>query len=259
MQFFNFQGQTIHYQYLPGKGERFFVFANSIGTDLRIWDEVITQLLPHGSVLRFDKPGHGLSVTGTAGDIETYAAIVLALLDAHHVERCVFIGLSIGGLMGQYLALHHPHRIEKLVLSNTASRIGGAEYWNERIEKIKAGGIPSLSGMILGRWLSPHFMQTQPDVAAGLKRMLESCDTQGYMHACQVLRDTDFSQQISAIRMPVLCIAGSLDAAIPLDDMRSLAAAVNGAQLLVLDGIGHLPCVEVPGAFADAVKAFLTA
>lgn len=257
MQFFSFQNQSINYQYLPGAGWRNFVFANSLGTDFRIWDEVVSHLLPHGSVLRFDKPGHGLSESGSGAGVDWYGQLVLALMDAHGIDRCVFIGLSIGGLMGQWLALHHPHRIEQLVLSNTAARIGELPYWNNRIATIEAGGIAPLADMILGRWLAPVFLQNNKTAVAGMKRMLENCDIKGYVQACATLRDTDFSGQLHSISLPTLCIAGSADGAIPSADMETLAAAIPGARLKVLEGVGHIPCVEVPEIFADAVLDFV--
>lgn len=257
MQFFNYKGYSIHYRYLPGAGDRCFLFANSLGTDFRIWDDVVSRLQPYGAILCFDKPGHGLSVSGGAWDVAAYASLIIALLDAHGIQRCVCIGLSIGGLMGQYLALHQPQRLECLVLSNTAACIGQQPYWDERIAQIEMGGTQSLADMILGRWLSPGFIQTQPSVAAGLKRMLESCATPGYIQACKTLRDTGFADKLSGIHTPVLCIAGSVDAAVPLADMQALADAIAGAQLCVLEGVGHLPCVEVPGDFAAAVIKFV--
>ncbi|OLY93851.1 3-oxoadipate enol-lactonase [Cnuella takakiae] len=257
MQFCSFQNQSIHYQYLPGAGVRNFVFANSLGTDFRIWDEVVTRLLPHGSVLRFDKPGHGLSESGSGGGVEWYGQLVLALMDAHGIDRCVFVGLSIGGLMGQWLALRHPKRIEKLVLSNTAARIGELPYWIDRIATIKAGGIAPLADMILGRWLAPSFLQNNTATVAGMKRMLEGCALPGYVQACATLRDTDFSGQLQSISLPTLCIAGNADGAIPLADMETLAAVIPAASLRVLEGVGHIPCVEVPKIFADAVLDFV--
>lgn len=258
MQFFSFQDQSIHYLLQQGAGERTFVFANSLGTDFRIWDEVVTRLLPHGSVLRFDKPGHGLSESGSGAGVDWYGQLVLALMDAKGIDRCVFIGLSIGGLMGQWLALHHPQRIEQLVLSNTAARIGELPYWIDRIATIETGGIAPLSDMILGRWLSPSFLQKNRAALAGMKRMLESCDIPGYVQACATLRDTDFTGQLNGIHLPTLCIAGSVDGAIPVRDMEELAAAIPGARLQVLEGVGHIPCVEVPEAFTQALLAFVS-
>jgi 4-carboxymuconolactone decarboxylase len=120
-------------------------------------------LQPHGSILRYDKPGHGLSeVVDKLLTISDYVADVVGLMDALGVQKCVFVGLSIGGIIGQQLALSHPDRIEKLVLSNTAPQIGTADGWNERISAVQQQGMTAVVEGVLNRWFPAPFQQAHP-------------------------------------------------------------------------------------------------
>jgi 3-oxoadipate enol-lactonase/4-carboxymuconolactone decarboxylase len=259
MQFIHINGTAIHYKFVKGNGERTFLFVNSLGTDFRIWEYVIKQFKSQGSVLCFDKPGHGLSeaIDKPCG-IADYVNIIISLLDALEIETCVYVGLSIGGLIGQYMALKHPERIEQLILSNSAPKADAASYWNTRIETIRQGGMASMSDKILERWLSEDFRSNNKIETAGLKRMLESCSPLGYIRACEAIRDEDLSHRIHAIGIPTLCITGSEDNATPPERVQATAAAIPNASIVVINGVGHLPCVEAPYAFAQAVLDFLT-
>ena len=259
MQFIDIHGKAIHYKYVKANSPRTFLLVNSLGTDFRIWDEVTDLLKSEGSVLLFDKPGHGLSEE-TEGPcrIADYERLVFSLLDALQIEKCIFIGLSIGGLIGQHMALKHPERIEQLVLCNSAPKADAAGFWNTRIEAIRQGGMASMADKILERWLSPNFRNDKKTVTAGLKRMLENCSTLGYIQACEAIRDEDLSDQIHAIGMPTLCIVGSQDQATPPERVQATAASIPNAKLFVIEGVGHLPCVEAPQEFARAVLDFIS-
>ncbi|MCU7549779.1 3-oxoadipate enol-lactonase [Chitinophagaceae bacterium LB-8] len=258
MQFININGKAIHYKYLKGNGERTFLFVNSLGTDFRIWDRVVELIRSEGSVLCFDKPGHGLSeeVDGPIR-ISDYVQLIISLLDMLQIEKCVYVGLSIGGLIGQHMALKHSERIEHLILSNSAPKADAAEYWKTRINAIRQGGMASLSDKILERWLSEDFRNNQKIETAGLKRMLESCSTLGYIHACEAIRDEDLSNEIHAIAIPTLCIAGSEDNATPQERVEATAAKIPNAKMVVINGVGHLPCVETPQEFVQILLDFL--
>lgn len=259
MQFININGRSIHYKYVKGNGERTFLFVNSLGTDFRIWDRVIDPIKSEGSILCFDKPGHGLSEEiEEPMRIRDYVQLIIDLLDTLQIEKCIYVGLSIGGLIGQYMALQHPERIEQLILSNSAPKADAAEYWNTRINAIRQGGMASLSEKILERWLSEDFRIQKKVETAGLKRMLENCSPHGYIRACEAIRDEDLSNQIQAITIPTLCIAGSEDNATPQESVHATAAKIPNAKMVVIDGVGHLPCVEAPQEFAQTVLDFLT-
>jgi 3-oxoadipate enol-lactonase/4-carboxymuconolactone decarboxylase len=260
MQFININGHSIHYKYLKGNRERTFLFVNSLGTDLRIWDEVVDLVKSEGSVLLFDKPGHGLSevIEIRPLSIADYVQLIISLLDALQINKCVYVGLSIGGLIGQHMALHHPDRIEYLVLSNSSPRSDGADYWNARIETIRHVGMAAMSDKILHRWLADDFRNNMQAETAGLKRMLESCSPLGYIRACEAIRDEDLSNSIHGIQIPTLCIAGSEDNAISPEKVQATAASIPNAKVIVIDGVGHLPPIEAPQEFAQTVLDFIS-
>lgn len=258
MPFIRCHNLTIHYRWTDHGKERTFLFVNSLGTDFRIWEAVAQRLAGHGNMLLFDKRGHGLSdTTFAACTLADYAADALCLLDAHQVERCVLVGVSIGGMIGQRIAARHGRRLERLVLSNTAPRIGTATAWNERIGLIQEYGIGHLSEAILARWFSESFREAHAAEWAGYRNMLERTSRLGYVRACEALRDTDLSEEIATIETPTLCLAGSADLSTPPDLVRAMADRIPGASFSLIEGAGHLPCIETPARVAQRILDFL--
>ncbi|MEZ0538088.1 bifunctional 3-oxoadipate enol-lactonase/4-carboxymuconolactone decarboxylase PcaDC [Fibrella arboris] len=257
MDFITVNGHTLHYQHLRTDPERTFVFANSLGTDLRIWDKVVDQLKPHGSILRFDLPGHGLSdVPDHTCSIAGYVADVVALLDACQIKTCVFVGLSIGGLIGQQLALLHPDRVGKLVLSNTGPKIGTADSWNDRIQTVQQQGLSAIAEAVVQRWFSAPFRQANPTLVAACQRMLEQTAPAGYVRACEAIRDADLTNQISSINVPTLCIGGTDDLATPPQLVQAMASAMPNARYELIGGAGHIPCAQMPDMVAKLILDF---
>lgn len=229
------------------------VFANSLGTDLRIWDAVVARL-PGWRIARFDKPGHGLSDRNPTTDIDSMADDAAALI-AMAGGRAVFVGLSIGGLIGQSLATRHPGLLRALVLSNTAARIGTAESWAERILAVETAGLASIADGVMEKWFSARFRAT-PELAPW-RNMLIRSDAGGYADACRAIAAADYRDAVGRLQLPVLAIAGTEDGSTPPDLVRDTAARINGAQVQVIDGAGHIPCVEAPNRYADILKDFL--
>lgn len=229
------------------------VFANSLGTDLRLWDAVM-PLLPAGlRIARYDKPGHGLSDPGamTAASLAEDAAALIADLGG----PAVFVGLSIGGLIGQALASMRPDLLRALVLSNTAARLGSAESWQARISAVRGSGLDVIADGILERWFAPAF-RSAPELALW-RNMLIRTPADGYVAACTALAQADQTEATRALRLPTLVIAGSEDGATPPEQVRATAALIPGARFHQIEGAGHLPCVETPAAFAAALVPFL--
>jgi 3-oxoadipate enol-lactonase len=232
------------------------VFANSLGTDLRLWDRVLPLLPPGLRLIRYDKRGHGLSDALPApyrmgqlvGDAER-------LMDHLGVKGAVFVGLSIGGLIAQGLAVKRPDLVSALVLSNTAAKIGTAQMWADRVAAIRGGGIEALAEGILERWFSKPFHAT-PDFALW-RNMLIRQPVEGYVGCCQAIADTDFYTTTAGLHLPALAIAGSEDGSTPPDLVRETAALIHGARFELIRGAGHLPCVEKPGEYAEVLSGFL--
>jgi 3-oxoadipate enol-lactonase len=232
------------------------VFANSLGTDLRLWDQIL-PLLPSGlRIIRFDKRGHGLSDCPPApyamDDLLTDAE---ALLDGLGISDCVFVGLSIGGMIGQGLAARRPDLVHALVLSNTAAKMGDAAMWQTRIDAIRAGGIEALADAVMERWFSPAFL-VRPDLTAW-RNMLTRTPVEGYIGCCHAIAGADLTESTKALTLPTLAIAGSEDGASPPDLVQGTARMIAGSRFTVIEGAGHLPCVEDPAAYAALLNDFL--
>jgi 3-oxoadipate enol-lactonase len=232
------------------------VFANSLGTDLRLWDAVL-PLLPDGlRLIRYDKRGHGLSSAPPApysmGALVRDAEL---LLDHLKVRDCLFVGLSIGGMIAQGLAVKRMDLVRAMVLSNTAAKIGTAEMWSDRIAAIEAGGIESLADPVMERWFSKSF-RASPDLALW-RNMLVRQPTVGYVGCSAAISGTDFMTPTSGLRLPTLGIAGDQDGSTPPDLVRETVDLVPGSQFHLIRGAGHLPCVENPVEYAEVLTRFL--
>lgn len=233
------------------------VFANSLGTDYRLWDQILPLLPPGLRIIRYDKRGHGLSACPPA----PYSMGALVhdaerLLDLLNVKNCLFVGLSIGGLIAQGLAVKRPDLIRAMVISNTGAKIGTHQMWQDRIDAVKAGGIEALADAVLERWFSKPFRAT-PELTAW-RNMLTRTPDQGYMGCSAAIQGTDFMTPTSGLTLPTLAIAGSEDGATPPDLMRETAALIKGSKFHLIRGAGHLPCVENPQEYARVLSDFIT-
>ncbi len=238
----------------PGEAPS-ILWANALGTDLRIWDEVVARL-PGWRHLRFDKRGHGLSGTPAGDwDVTDLADDAVALMDHLGVATAVVGGCSVGGMIAQGVAIRHPGRARALILSNTAARIGSPELWQPRIEAVQNGGIAAIADAVLDRWFAPAF-RNSPE-AAPWATMLLRCDPLGYVGTCGALSRADFRADVGRIAVPTLMIAGTADQATPPALVAETAAMIPGARLVTLDGSGHIPAIDAPDAFAACVEGFL--
>lgn len=232
-------------------------FANSLGTDLRLWDGVL-PLLPAGlRLIRHDMRGHGLSDAGPGDGLSLadLAQDAIALIEDQARGPVVFVGLSIGGLIGQAVAAARPDLVRALVLSNTAARLGTAESWQARIAAVGAQGLSGIADGVMERWFGPAF-RAGPALALW-RNMLIRTPAAGYAAACSALAGADQTQATAALRLPVLVIAGGQDGASPPDLVRATADLIPGAAWHLIPDAGHLPCVETPEDWAAAVAAFL--
>ena len=232
------------------------VFANSLGTDLRLWDRLVPHLPQGLRLIRYDKRGHGLSAC-PPGPYAMGALVRDAerLLDALGVRECVFVGLSIGGLIAQGLAVKRLDLVRGLVLSNTAAKIGTAEMWQARIAAIRADGIEAIAGPTMERWFSRPFRETAE--VKGWHAMLARQPAEGYIGCCAAIAGTDFYTPTSGLTLPTLAIAGSEDGSTPPDLVRETAALIKGSRFHLIRGAGHLPCVEKPADYAATLTSFL--
>lgn len=248
--------EGIYHGYRPATGDApTIVFANSLGTDLRVWDRVVALLPADWGVLRQDKRGHGLSVAGETLSIETMVDDVEVLLDHYKIDAFVGVGLSVGGLIMQRLAVRRPDDMTHLMLSDTAAKIGSPEIWDPRIETVLAKGIASIGDAILERWFAAPYRETQD--FAMWKMMLERTPATGYAAVCAAIRDADYRDDLAKIKQPTLVVAGAEDTSTPPELVKSTADGIHGATFETIANAGHLPCVEQPEVFADLLKGHL--
>ncbi len=262
MAFIQLAEGELHYQ-LNGPVEApVLVLSNSLGTDLHMWDIQIPAFTEHFRVLRFDTRGHGKSlVTEGPYSIEQLGHDVIALLDALGIQRAHFCGLSMGGLIGQWLGINAGERLHRLVICNSAAKIGTPEVWNPRIETVLRDGAAAMVALrdaSIARWFTADFAAANPHQAKQITDMLVATDPQGYAANCAAVRDADFREQLSSIKVPTLVIAGSEDAVTPPAGSHLIQAQVQGAEYAEFYA-AHLSSVQAGAAFSQRVLEFLLA
>jgi 3-oxoadipate enol-lactonase len=247
----------MHYELDGPSDAPALVLSNSLGTNLSLWDPQLPIFAKSFRVLRYDSRGHGQSST-TQGEysVEMLGRDVLQLLDALNLERVNFCGLSIGGMTGMWLAVNAPQLLERLVLSNTAPKIGKLDTWNQRIKLVREGGTKAVAPPVVEKWFTPEFHAKHPDQIAKTRHMIESTSTDGYVASCAAVRDFDFWEQIGVIRAQTLVIAGTHDQSVPPSDAQKLAKQIPGARYIELPA-AHISNVEAATRFTNEVSAFL--
>ncbi|MCM2441232.1 3-oxoadipate enol-lactonase [Agrobacterium vitis] len=259
MKFLKTTDAVIHYNTVGlESGKPVIAFANSLGTDFRIWDEVMDRLQDRYAFVLHDKRGHGLSDLGNPPySMATHVDDMAALLDHLSLKQVIVVGLSVGGMIAQGLYASRPDLVRALILSNTAHKIGSAEMWNNRIATIQNNGIGSLLEPIMERWFTAPFRTTDNSLYAGCCTMLLRQPVEGYCGTCAALRDADFTEQAPAITVPTLCVVGDEDGSTPPALVQSLADLIAGSRFSVVSKAGHIPCLEQPDAYVAALLPFL--
>jgi 3-oxoadipate enol-lactonase len=243
-----------------GLARRTFVLAHALGCDLTMWDALAEHLAEYGRVIRYDQRGHGAS-EAPAGPY-TMAGLAddaARLIDELGVGPVVWVGLSMGGMIGQELALRHPRKVQALVLANTTSAYPKEAQagWTQRIAGIERGGLEAIVDGALQRWFHEGFHAEHPEVVAHWRARVLGCDAAGYIACCQAIAGIDTTARLPRITVPTLVIAGALDQGTPPEMARTIAQAIPGAQLVVLPGASHLSVLEQPLAFRAALDDWL--
>lgn len=234
------------------------VLINSLGASLRMWDLAVPAFESRYRVLRFDAPGHGQSAALPGPySIEQLGTIPLALLDHLRLGRAAICGISLGGLIAQWVGIHAPERVRGMVLANTAAHIGTHAAWEQRIAEIRDSGMHALAHATIGRWFTPGYAGQHADEMEFIRAMIGATDLESYAGCCTALRDTDLRDAIAAITAPCLVVTGTHDRATPPADGCALAAALRGSGYVELDA-AHLTPWERHEEFAAAALALLT-
>ncbi|ERS91925.1 MULTISPECIES: alpha/beta fold hydrolase [unclassified Halomonas] len=259
MAFLTIDGRSIAYRLLGSEANPLVVLAHPLGMSQAVWDDVLPMLLPRYRVLTWDLPGHGASQAWgerpiTPADL---AAEALALADLAGAERFHFAGTSIGGVVGQQLISEHAERLLSATLTNTGAVIGNAELWNTRAGRIRVEGLAAMSEEIVPRWFAPACFEAEPALKAGWCTQMGRGDDDSYAKLCEMLGSHAFTGKLSGKPVKVQLLGGSEDLATPPSTLEALAAELDGAPLEILEGVGHVPSVEVPGLFAEKLLAVM--
>jgi 3-oxoadipate enol-lactonase len=247
----------IHYRLDGPDDAPVVVLSNSLGTNLAMWDVQIPTLAQKFRVVRYDSRGHGLSkVTPGPYTIAGLGGDVISLLDALRIPTAHYCGLSVGGLIGQWLGINASKRFKSLTLCNTAARIGTTDGWNTRIAAINEGGMAPIANGVVSRWLTEDFAKRAPATVEAARQMLLHTPPEGYVATCAAIRDEDLREAISRVNLATLVISGAQDTATTPADGRFVAEKIRGAQYLELNA-AHLSNIEAAELFTVALLKFV--
>ena len=236
------------------------VMSHSLACDLSMWDEQLAMLKRSFKVLRFDTRGHGKS-DAPAGEysLDMLAYDVHGLLQALGIERCHWIGLSLGGMIGQTFALKFPEAIASLVLADTTSRYPPEAWpmWQGRIKTAQEKGMEPLVEPTLARWFTEPFRKSRPDMMARVGAMIRGTPVAGYAGCCHAIPKINLTQRLAEITCPSVVIVGEQDAGTPVEMAREIHAALPKSDLVIIPSASHLSNLEQPAAFTRALTTFL--
>ena len=233
------------------------VLVHALGTSMAIWDDLIPLLPPGLRILRFDLRGHGQSdVPAPPYSMGSLIRDTERLMDHFALKDAVILGLSIGGLLAQGLAIKRLDLIRAMVLSNTAAKIGRPEHWQGRIDQVRTGGLDSIADATMERWLGRNW-RGHPALPR-LRAQLTATKPDGWIGCAQAIAGTDFYETTATLTLPTLAIAGANDNSTPPDLVRETADLVLGSRFALIRGAGHLPPVEKPAEYAAILTQFLT-
>ena len=234
------------------------ILTHSLGSDHGMWAPQVEALKEQYYIVSIDNIGHGESDV-PAGDysVADMADGVMAVADAEQLERFHYCGLSVGGITGQWLGVHHPERLLSATLCNTGAKIGTAELWNERIEIARANGMGGLVDGVIARWFSAGFPETNPERFARARATFLATDPTGYAGVCAAIRDADLRDVVGSISVPTLVVGGIADQAAPIEQSRWLHEQIAGSRLVELPA-AHLSNLDREPEFTAALEQFLT-
>jgi 3-oxoadipate enol-lactonase len=234
------------------------MLSNSLGCNLQMWEPQMRALTQLFRVIRYDRRGHGKSqVPPGPYSMERFGRDVLAILDDLNIEKTHWCGLSMGGMVGQWLGANAPERFGKIILSNTACHYPDPTNWLTRIKAVKEGGIAAVADTVIAGWLTADFRDREPQITANMKEMLLATPVEGYLACCEALSTLDQRELLPKIKSPTLVIAGRHDMSTPVSAGELIRSRIPGASMTLLDA-AHISNIEQSHAFTEAVVGFLT-
>jgi 3-oxoadipate enol-lactonase len=250
-------GCTIHVEVEGPQQAPVLMLSNSLGTNLQMWDEQVAPFIRHFRLVRYDRRGHGKSsVPKGPYSMERLGHDVLAVLDGLGIAKINWCGLSMGGMVGQWLGANAANRVDKLILSNTACYFPDKAMWDGRIKMVRENGLAGIVDANMERWFTKEFRERASKPMAKMREMFVATDIEGYIGCGEAIRDMDHRALLTKISAPTLVIAGRYDPATPLEGNEFIRAHIPGARIAVLDA-AHIANMEQPQAYADTVLGFL--
>jgi 3-oxoadipate enol-lactonase len=259
MAFANLNGLTVHYELIGNpRAKNLIVFSNALGTDFRIWLPVFDELPDDMAFLLHDMRGHGLtSDPGTPFTIDTLADDLIALVEHLKLRPPILCGLSVGGLVVQAVAVKRPDLVKKLIVCNSAAKLGDAGTWNTRIEAIRKDGLGAIGEATMSRWFTPDFHRERAADVAGYRLMVERQNVESYIRTAEAIRDADYRAQVKDLKLPTLFLAADQDGSVPAQMVEDAADLVEGSAFEVIEACGHMTPVEQPEQLAALILDFI--
>ncbi|WP_347455134.1 3-oxoadipate enol-lactonase [Acinetobacter thermotolerans] len=249
----------INYQTFGDASKPALVFSNSLGTKYSMWQPQIEHFQQDYYVICYDTRGHGASSAPQGPySLEQLGQDVVNLLDHLNIAKATFCGISMGGLTGQWLAIHKPERFSHVIVCNTAAKIGQEQAWQDRAVLVREQGLAPIAATAASRWFTDPFIQSNPAVVAELSNDLGAGSPEGYANCCEALAKADVCEQLSSIQIPVLIIAGQQDPVTTVADGQFMQQRIANSQLFEINA-SHVSNIEQPEAFNQAVQTFLAA
>ena len=233
------------------------LMSNALGTTLELWSAQAERLQRRFRVVRYDTRGHGRS-SAPAGEytLDELGEDALRVLDAAGAETAHVCGISLGGLTAMWLGVHHPSRVQDLVVADTAARVGTTERWVERAARARAEGMTAIADLNMPNWFTPEYREREPATVARFHRMVASCSVEGYAGCCAALRDADLRPVIKSVGARTLVVAGDRDPSTTVADAELICRDIPGATLVIL-GAAHLSNVECADSFSSHLETFV--
>jgi 3-oxoadipate enol-lactonase len=253
-------GIQMNYELSGKKGAPVVVLSHSLSSNLLMWNPQMDTLNPYFRVLRYDTRGHGgTDAPSGSYTLELLAEDVVGLLDVLDLDRVHFVGLSMGGMIGQCLGLNHPHRFNSLVLCDTASIVPAEAQplWQERLEKVRKKGMEALSEETMERWFTPAFLRQNPPMVKLIREQILATSVAGYIGCTEAIRRLNYLARISGIKIPTLILVGEDDPGTPVSASKAMQERIAGSTLVVLPSARHLSNVEQADLFNAALLKFL--
>lgn len=252
-------GVELNIQTYGNRSNPALIFSNSLGTNLSMWQPQVEALESNFFIICYDTRGHGQS-SSTGSDswtIDDLGQDVVKILDFFNIDKASFCGISMGGLTGQWLGVNEPSRFNKIIVSNTAARIGSKEAWNTRAEQVRQQGLNDIADSAPNRWFSEAFINSHSVIVNSFIAQMKAGSAEGYARCCEALADADLREEVTKITVPTLVVGGELDPITTVEDANWLRDKIGDSAVIKTISASHIANIEAADEFTGLLKNFL--